>query len=256
MTYTFDGVDINTFGAMPGRVSGEKLAISGIFDLPKRIGTTEYNWGTSIEPFVDEEDIELDGRTLTLAVIVPVDKTKAFIQKAIACTTLGTGFGDFKVIQKDEVTVEPHNTSNVITTEFYQYEYERPQLMVQGSGGIYSIIDSYSLSKDFGIWYTHKSGMQNTAKRIDVSTTDTYINTGYREARDLSISCNLKADTTLEAYTKMMQFHALCLQRGMHTFVDAGNNRYNVYFKDGITCKLLNEGIISFDLKMRCLNDG
>ncbi len=241
---------------MPGRVSGERLAISGIFDLPKRIGTTEYNWGTSIEPFVDEQDIELDGKTLTLIVIVPLDKTEAFKQKAIACTTLGTDFGDFKVIQKDEITVEPHNTSNIITIKFYQYEYEKPQLMMQGSGGISNIIDSYNLSKDFGIWYTYKSGMKNTAKRIDVSTTGTYMNTTYREARDLSISCNLKADSVLEAYTKMMQFHALCIQPGIHAFVDAGNNQHNVYFKDGITCKLLNEGIISFDLKMRCLNDG
>ena len=52
MSYKLDDIDISSYDAFPyvGQTKDSKdcIAISGVFDLPKRKGTTEYNWGTSI----------------------------------------------------------------------------------------------------------------------------------------------------------------------------------------------------------------
>jgi len=52
---------------MPGRVSGEGIAVKGIFDLPKRIGVTSKQWdeANGVEPFVDADEIFLGGRDIT-----------------------------------------------------------------------------------------------------------------------------------------------------------------------------------------------
>lgn len=85
MSYKLDDIDISSYDAFPyvGQTKDSKdcIAISGVFDLPKRKGTTEYNWGTSIEPFVDAEDIELDGRTLVLSLVVRSENVKSQLDK-------------------------------------------------------------------------------------------------------------------------------------------------------------------------------
>lgn len=71
MSYKLNNVNISAFGAFPALV-GEKLAISGIFDCPKRKSPTERIWDTEIEPFVDALDIELEnGEIVFNSVINP-----------------------------------------------------------------------------------------------------------------------------------------------------------------------------------------
>ncbi|MBR8720205.1 hypothetical protein IX307_001371 [Bacteroides pyogenes] len=253
--YKFDGVDIKTLGATPGKVPGECLAISGIFDMPKRIGETEHNWGSSIEPFVDKEDIEIDGRTITLVAIVAASHIVDFKKKAIACRVLGTAFGDFNVIQRDAIVVEKHADISIVTVKFWHPEYHTVPLSISPSGGSGMLIDNYNLISDFGIYMKYKSGVNDTAKRIDINTTARYSNSEYRELSDMIFTGHLKAASMQDAYSKMMQFHALCLSPGIRTFSDAGNKKHKVYFKDEIRCKAVMNGLLSFDLKMRRLND-
>lgn len=82
MSYKLDDIDISSYDAFPyvGQTK-DCIAISGVFDLPKRKGITEYNWGTGIEPFVDAEDIELDGRTLLLSLVVRSENVKSQLDK-------------------------------------------------------------------------------------------------------------------------------------------------------------------------------
>ncbi len=253
--YKFDDIDITSLGAMPGKVPGECLAISGVFDLPKRVGETEYNWGTSIEPFVEEADIKLDGRTITLVCVVGHDMLEDFKQHAIACRKLTTDFGVFDVIQRDAISVERHANICIVTVKLWQPEYIPMELTVIPSGGAYMLIGLFNLADDFGIYMKYKSGVRDTSKRIEVQTTSLYSSSMYREPQELSFSCFLKAGTMQEAYSKMMQFHALCVSPGIKMFTDAENKQHKIYFKDEIRCKTIADGLLSFDLKMRKLND-
>ena len=113
MTYKIDGVDISTFGAFPYiEKSKECIALSGVFNLPKRTGTTEYNWGVSIEPYVDASDIELDDRTLKLRLVIKghdyISKVMQLRLACIACRKLWTEFGEFDVMLKDGITVDEY----------------------------------------------------------------------------------------------------------------------------------------------------
>ena len=64
--YKLNNILLSTYGILPGRVSGEGIAVKGLFDLPKRIGTTSHKWDefNGVEPYVDADEIFLGGRTL------------------------------------------------------------------------------------------------------------------------------------------------------------------------------------------------
>lgn len=70
--YKLNDVLLSVYGIIPGRYKGEGIAVKGVFDLPKRIGKTHYDWGDedSIEPYVDADEIMLGGRDLFFAGII------------------------------------------------------------------------------------------------------------------------------------------------------------------------------------------
>lgn len=253
--YKFDGIDIRNYGAMPGKIEGEYLAIKGIFDLPKRIGDIEHNWGTSIEPLLSAEDIQLDGRYLSLVVLINSEKTKDFLAKAIECKILSTDYADFEVVQKDAITVSRYDNIDVVEIKFFQDKYTlQPLSTVATSGQQYSI-DGYCLASDFGIFIKSVNSSLDIQKRIDISTTDFYRETRYRELHTMVFSGYMKAQSTQAVYHNMMQFHALCMRPGERVFTDINNTINRVYFKDGIQCKIVMDGLLSFELKM-CLING
>ena len=152
MSYKLDDIDISSYDAFPyvGQTK-DCIAISGVFDLPKRKGTTEYNWGTGIEPFVDAEDIELDGRTLLLSLVVRSENVKSQLDKlkkaCISCRRLLTGFGSFNVICKDEISVEEYVTLNmaIVQVKFWQQSYIPAEIDINPSGGNNYVMDGSSL---------------------------------------------------------------------------------------------------------------
>lgn len=70
--YKLNNISLESYGIIPGQISGESIAIKGIFDLPKRIGDTHHSWDEtdSVEPFVDNGQIFLGGRTIIFAGLI------------------------------------------------------------------------------------------------------------------------------------------------------------------------------------------
>lgn len=259
MNYKLDGKAIESFGAHP-HISQEYIALAGAFDMPKRKGTTEYNWGTSIEAFVGKEDIELDGRTLTIEVCIKGVSTEDYRIKlasyksvCVSCRKLWTEFGEFDVVMKEAMNVEEHTDSfiAIVTAKFWQQEYLLPELAVSPTEGIGVLLDSYNLEKDFGIYISLNKNSKNIAKRIDVSTTLPYTQTQYREARDITFECVMCGADLLELYAKTGQFQALCTRPGLRKLKLAGNELYDLYFKDGMSVKVQSDTLLKFDLKCR-----
>lgn len=263
MNYKIDNVDLIEFGARSTNASGEKIALSGLFSLPKRTGTTEYDWGTSIEPYIDAADIILDGRSLTLNVAIKGStlsdlhaKLTAFKEACIACRKLWTEVGEFSVIQKDEISITeyPFNFIALVKVPFWEEEYLPAAIRLVASGSGDYMLDSYNLVKDFGIFVSSFRDVNSRAKRIDVSTTLPYTTTSYRSYYDLSMQCKMVGSGIPDLYNKMTQFNALCINPGLHTLKLPGNTARSVYFKDGTTVTCLSPRILQFDLKCRVIN--
>ena len=69
MNYTLDNIDLTTtYGFISGTANGSNMAVSGCWDLPKRIGKTYHEWaeGFGIEPYVLASEIRFEGRSIWL----------------------------------------------------------------------------------------------------------------------------------------------------------------------------------------------
>lgn len=247
MIYKIDNKPLSDFGAHPARGT-HFFALEGFFDLPKRIGKTEYDWGTSIEPFVMSEDIILDGRTLTLNAVMKKDKLEAFKTACVGCKILSMGNETFNVVCKDEIQVTEIDDYTIAVVKFWQYDFQLQLITIVPSGsGLYSI-DNYSLNKDFGISISKSNNLSNTAKRIDVNTTEFYKITEYRNTRSIEIQCSMIGSSFLDVQNKMNQFQSVLMSPGMRVLT-IRNNLFNVYFKDGFAVEVISENILKFNLK-------
>lgn len=258
MKYKLNGTDIAVFGALPHvNRSQSCIAISGIFDLPKRKGTTEYNWGTSIEPFVDAEDIELDGRTLTLSLCIKHSdykrKLNALKNACIACRKLWTEFGEFDIVLKDELSVEEYISLNmvIVKVKFWQQIFTPASITITPSGGSSYVMDGFNLYKDFSIVIISRKDFENIGKRIEISTTKPYIQTEYREAHDITLGCSMIGKNINNLYNKISQFNALCISPGIRNLYLRDNEYCCLYFKDGITVTARTDRLLNFNLKCR-----
>lgn len=257
--YYIDGVDISSFGAV-GVLASEASALTGVFNLPRRKGETEHNWGTEIEAFVDSKDIELYGRTLTLTVLVKgttyaeyLERLNSFKTACIQCKVLGTVFGNFNVIQKDDITITEYPNDNIalVTLKFYEDVVVLPLLGVTSSGGSGFLIDNYNLRKDFGIGVSEIKDTRNPGKRIDVNTTATYKQTKYRDKSTITLKCWMIGSSLVDLYNKMGQFSTLCMKPGLRALTMPDGSTLDLYIKDGITVKIEHETALAFDLKLR-----
>lgn len=246
LTYKIDDVNIRSLGAVPGKL--QHLGIDGLFNLPKRIGTTEYNWGNSIEPFVQAEDIELDGRTLTFLAIVERNRVSDFTIACVQAKKFSCGLDEFNVACKDAITVDEVGHYCTVEVKFWQYDFKVNTLTQSPSGTGDYMINNYDLRKDFGAIMSMISGMNSVGKRIDVPTTEFYKTTYFRDIRTLAIRFAMLGSSLSDLYYRMSQLHALLASPGMKT-LKVRNNLLSVYFKDGLTAQLLSDKLLTFDLK-------
>lgn len=246
MNYKLDSISLNAFGAIPSP-GNDHFALTGMFDLPKRIGTTEYNWGTSIEPFVQAEDIELDGRTLILNVAIKKSQLQAFKVACVECRELSTGYEAYEVVQKDEITVTKVGEYCKVIVPFWQEVYNLEPMPMNPSGSGTFRMDAFDLRKDFGVYLSGSDNLLNTAKRIDVPTTEFYERTNYRSSRNISLQCAMIGDNSAMVFDNMRRFHALMMAPGTRS-LQIRNNTFPVYFKDGMTVTAVKENVLQFTL--------
>ena len=258
MIYKIDDIDITAYGATPIVRSGG-LAVEGIFDLPKRRGDVEHNWGTSIEPLVDAADIEIDGRTITLSVAIRgygaelQNRIKNFTDACLSCKWFSTSYDTFEVICRDNIEVRDTLNLTLITVQFWQeIFYLKPLTKTPSHSGKYRI-GGFGLQDNFGIVVAERSGESSVAKRIEVPTTEFYQNAQYRENRPLTFACTMLGDSTADLYDKMCQFQALLYKSGLRTLHCLSGNEthaFNVYMKDGFAARTHSDNALTFTLNL------
>lgn len=256
MIYKLNDIDISTLFAIPV-AKGPDIALEGIFDAPKRKGTTEYNWGTSIEPYVNAEDIELEGRELTLNVVIHAsdrqtlaNRINAFKTACIGCTVLSFDYDSFNVICKSEIKVVEYDLVATVNASFWQDAYTlKPLTMVPSNTGSFRL-DNYNLQADFGLTVSKIEGLRDVANRIEISTTELYTKTQYREPRNITLTCFLKSDSISQLYNYVCQLHSLCYKSGFRTLVLSDNSNLEVYFKEGFKAQFMADNLLKFTLKL------
>ncbi|NLO71967.1 MAG: hypothetical protein GX102_13690 [Porphyromonadaceae bacterium] len=247
LNYEIDGIPIGYYGAVATLGRG-RIALDGLFDMPKRIGKTEHIWGTSIEPFVSVEDIRHDGRLLTLHTAMRHDKVSAFIQACFASTNFGVDFDGFDVVCREEIAVERVGEFSKVVVKFWQNDFTLPSLTKTPSNSGDWRIDDFDLQKDFGVYISKATRMHNGGKRIEVSTTEFYTRTNYRSTREIDLHCFMKADTMQELYSNMRQFQALLIGPGLRK-LKTKNYEFDIYFKDGMRADVVGVNIVEFSVK-------
>lgn len=260
MSYKFNGVDISTYGAV-ALADGEDVPLKGVFSLPKRAGETEYNWGTEIEAYVAREDIVPDGRKLLLSVALKggddadyAGKLAAFRQACVELRSLGTEFGDFDVLAKEEVGVEESpGRAAVFTIPLWQPRFTLPELVLAGSGGAGVLLDDFDLEKDFAIAVSELKDNHSIGKRIETNTTEPYLQTRYRDHTDITLGCFMKGASWEGLYARIMQFYAFCMSPGLRRLRLPDGLEYRGYFKDGVAVKADAGCVLTFDLKIRII---
>lgn len=231
-------------------LSNEQVAISGIFDCPKRIGETERNWDTEVEPFVDNDDIMIDGREISVSFICKntenIDAIKTLVMNSnmLQVETL-----TFDVISKYEIDVNESGNYFILRFRFWQDIVSLPEMTITPSNTGNIKIDNYNLNKEFGIYGSKEGGFYSVGPRLEVNTTDTYKKCQYRNFRELSINCMMVSTSFTDLYSKMCQFQSLLLSEGLRTlYID--DKSYSCYFKSGFKAQMVGNNVLKFNLKL------
>lgn len=107
--YTLNNISLDDYGFIPSQSDGSNLAITGVWDMPKRMGKTYHDWTDKdgIEPYVAVEDIRFEGRDIQLVGLIrgsseldAIQKTQSFYDMMDAITdvvTLSCPWGSWKV---------------------------------------------------------------------------------------------------------------------------------------------------------------
>ena len=248
MIYKINNTDVSEFGAFPV-LSGERIAISGIFDCPKRSNPTERSWDTEIEPFVDDEDIILEARTISMSFALPKTANLTTFKEALVQTTVLTVENvNFNVLLRSDIDVKEVGIYYILKTVFYSETITLPALPIaSGTGSIR--IDNYNLHDQFGIHSNKDGGFYSLGKALDVNTSETYTNTQYRDFRELSINCFIVGTSFSDLLNKMSLFQALLYKPGMRELYIDGKS-YSCYHKAGFKAQVVAENLIKFTLKL------
>lgn len=259
--YKLDDIDIETYGAK-AILQGERTALEGAFSFPKRTGKTEYNWGTHVEPFVEESEILFEGRVMKLTARIRGNDTAhymaqldAFKSACITCSTLTTGYDTFQVLLRDEIKVKEYSGRRlaIVTATFWEPEYLVPEVDIQAVASAGYSLDGCGLRETFGIGISGRSDEKSVGKRIEVSTTDTFRQTQYRDKADVTLQCWMKGDGINDLYARMRQFHALCAAPGIRMLQLPDGTIARGYVRDGFTAKVVHSNIVKFDFKLRVI---
>lgn len=258
MSYKFDGVDVAAWGVAPF-TDEAGVALEGVFDLPKRTGETEYNWGTEIEAYVEAEDIVTDGRKLTLKMLLKggdeadyAGKLEGFKRACVELRRLSCEFGEFDVLVKDEVSVEElPGCVAVVSVPMWEQKVTIPELTVSGSGPGGMSVDEFCLEKDFGIVVSDWKGEKDLGKRIEVQTTEPYLRTEFRDRGEVTLSGWMKGESWTELYSRIGQLQALCMKPGLRRLSFPDGTVCEGYVKGGMAVKPGFGCVLSFDLKVR-----
>lgn len=236
--YKFNGTLLSSFGFIAGRHDGSHVALSGLLDLPARIGKTFHNWGdeNSVEPYVLASEIMFGGRDLILEGFIKgvnridalskSDALKAFVDGFTDLVELETKYGAFNVkvgqIQAD-----------YISSGFLQVTINmREPIVAVGASAANPTLTPASL-QTFGATLLRMHGQRYGRPQTKQEYFTAYENEGYQitktEASVLEIELLFKGENWTDFIAKVQGFNALLAKEGIRS-IDMPNDKMREFF--------------------------
>lgn len=198
--YFLNGKNLSDFGIVPARTNTNHIAITGGFDLPKRTGTTYYNWPleNSVEPFVDGNDIIFGEREIRFSGTIwgnvnsNIEALSTYIGSLPELFPLSCKWGTWNVKLSKEIQITPIDRDNSkITMSFKEPVPDLSGTLPSSSGK--NDIDGYGWN-DFGLWLESIKGGQNIGAFKNLSVTQnpfyTLPSSGGHEETDITVKAN------------------------------------------------------------------
>ena len=264
MDYQINGHSLSEYGIVPISTKGNDIALTGVFDLPKRLGTIEHEFGNETEAFVKADDIILDGRELKLNCYARAATSAELISNLQALfnecekdgTVLTTPFGTFNVSLRNQASVSefPKNKSAQVEIRFWQEDYVIPSQGETPNGGDGYLIDNYNLKTNFGVIMARKEDFRSLSKRKDFKYTAEETSSALRTPRDMVMQCYMVAPDLTTFKSKMDSLHALLISPDLRVLIEPNNTNHYIYVKDGLKVdkiRNMHRTIAYFNLKLR-----
>lgn len=253
--YYLNGQALSDFGFVPGHAPGSNLALSGAWDMPARRGDTSYTWQeeNGIEPYVEQEDILFDTRSIKLVGSISAsDRTvfwnrleafRAFVESLPAVFELRCDWAVRRVSRRAEMKADVKNGRvALITLAFTESEPDisgLPPLQWILATGVWNEhgtwMDSapwYIVSKndtgsgiDMWLWDSlglvlnsvNGEGVVSTMRSLQVTqpARGTIIAQGGREARELTLVGMLIADNLVDFEKRVRSLYWLFGSAGL-----------------------------------------
>jgi len=243
--YTINTINPVTIGSIPSPEKAGELALKGMFDFPKRTGTTEYNWGDGYEALVSVDDIEFADREVKLRVFIQgsnasdlTSKITAFNTLCLAATTLTSSYGislEIKLIKGVSFKENIKHHSAVAQAKFTVTNGILPGVPGVGSNGSGFRLDAFNFVADFGMYLQKRADNKSISSYIDLQTTEKYAgDINNRQPRTIQLNVVMFANT-LNALTEQMgRLHQLLALEGLRILTFPNGSTHQVYCKDGL----------------------
>lgn len=242
--YFLNGKNLSDFGIVPARTNTNHIAITGGFNLPKRTGTTYYNWPleNSVEPFVDANDIIFGEREIRFSGTIlgnvnsNIGALSTYIDSLPELFPLSCKWGTWSVRLRKEIQTTPIGWDNSkITLSFKEPKPDLSGTLPSSSGK--NDIDSYSWM-DFGLWLESISGGQNIGafKNLAVTQNPSYTlpSKGGYEKTEITVKANFICTDFNDLKTKVKSLYSLIGRPGLRKIRYRGVE-YTCLAVDGFT---------------------
>lgn len=265
--YYINSPSLSNYGAKASPKTRQTLAITGVFDFPKRDGDSEFNWGDEVEAFTDTEDFEWKEKSCTLRVFLQGSdaedyetKLTSFKNNSMGLSSLSSDYGldieDLRTTGVIEVVEHLKDNAATCTINFIAQDGILSGVLGTASGGSGYLLDGYSFIEDFGLYVQKRNDNKSVAKYQDYDTTVDYetLPTASRQPRDIQLDVTMIATSLSDFTAQMGKLHQLLASEGLRTLTFPDGNTHQVYCKDGFKINTVKTGgnvSASFYLKLR-----
>ncbi|MFC2110500.1 hypothetical protein ACFLSU_08030 [Bacteroidota bacterium] len=118
--YKLNNILLSDYGFIASQAPNSNIAVTGVLDMPKRIGKTFHSWGDhhGVEPYVSAAEIFFSGREIAFFGLLKADNKHEAIYKLqglgfysllnsfTELMPLETPYGTFQVYVKEEIKVD------------------------------------------------------------------------------------------------------------------------------------------------------
>lgn len=265
MSYSINDTPISFWSLEAGTIkeSLKGYALKGGWSLPKRLGETHYDWQGELEPYIDADDIMLDGRDLTLSLVCKAQTASELIAKIDIFkegldnnfTLLHPKLGAFEVgLQNIDVKIFGRIRAQ-LTLKLREPNPKISTNLPALDGGVYGI-DGYSWNQ-LGFTVSNVDDVANLPQWKGLSVTvdprkDNWI-VGYRSNGNISIEGTMRGVDYEDFKAKVDLWQALMSKAGLRTVKRYDGSVYQCFCVDGFDVDVLKFGDIhwgEFNCKM------